>query len=512
MKWFQHRKVQEKIALLPCLAIASVLLLGIISYYGFSALHQATSQVYQNFQTFSTFAALKENLLLEQQKGYQVIVWVNSGYSQEKIDQLTRETLAGLKELITNVQRQANEASTSQEKTSYQNIAKNLTTYDKFMRNMFDVLSEDASTASMYMGTVEQSYNAIIQEIQKLHALELKKSQDGYQASENNYQRVTWKFGLIGTLALTFIILLAYLIIKSITRPIHRVMAGLRDASQQVTLASGQITSASQDLAQGTSTQAASLEKTAVVLEQTASMVRTNASNSHQTSLLTGEAAQIVDAAKESMVLLSSSMEEITAASHETAKIVKTIDEIAFQTNLLALNAAVEAARAGEAGAGFAVVADEVRNLALRAAEASQNTSVLLDSTVQKVSSGSETVARSTAAFGNVAEKVKKIDDLAREIAAGSQEQTQGIEQVQKAVAEMDQVVMKNANNAEETASSSSEMNSQAEHLDNLVGELNAIIAGIKENGRLAHQHAGPEMDQEASHFLPQAKKLLPPG
>ena len=276
-------------------------------------------------------------------------------------------------------------------------------------------------------------------------------------------------------------------------------------------MASGQITSASQDLAQGTSTQAASLEKTAVVLEQTASMVRTNASNSHQTSLLTGEAAQIVDAAKESMVLLSSSMEEITAASHETAKIVKTIDEIAFQTNLLALNAAVEAARAGEAGAGFAVVADEVRNLALRAAEASQNTSVLLDSTVQKVSSGSETVARSTAAFGNVAEKVKKIDGLAREIAAGSQEQTQGIEQVQKAVAEMDQVVMKNANNAEETASSSSEMNSQAEHLDNLVGELNAIIAGIKENGRLAHQYAGPKIDLEAGHLLPQAKKLLPP-
>ncbi|MDD5642684.1 MAG: MCP four helix bundle domain-containing protein, partial [Syntrophales bacterium] len=279
MKWFQHRKVQEKIALLPGLAIATVLLLGVISYYGFSALHRATGQVYRNFQTFSTFAGLKEKLLLVHRKGYQAIVWVNSGYSQDKIDKLTRETLASLKELIASVKSHAQQAATSLEKKSYQKIGEDLVKYEKFTLNMLDVLSVDASTACMYMGTIEHSYNAIIQEIQKLDALELKKSQDGYQASEANYQTVTWRFSLIAVIALTFLILLAYLIIKSITRPIHRVVDGLRDASQQVAAASGQINSASQDLAQGTSTQAASLEKTAVVLEETASMVRTNADN-----------------------------------------------------------------------------------------------------------------------------------------------------------------------------------------------------------------------------------------
>jgi methyl-accepting chemotaxis protein len=183
-------------------------------------------------------------------------------------------------------------------------------------------------------------------------------------------------------------------------------------------------------------------------------------------------------------------MEEISKASEETSKIIKTIDEIAFQTNLLALNAAVEAARAGEAGAGFAVVADEVRNLAMRAADAAKNTAELIEGTVKKVKDGSELVTSTNDAFTEVAQSSSKVGELVGEIAAASSEQAQGIEQVNKAMGEMDKVVQGAAANAEESASASEELNAQAEQMKGIVHNLARIVGGAGANGQTA-QHAG---------------------
>jgi len=148
--------------------------------------------------------------------------------------------------------------------------------------------------------------------------------------------------------------------------------------------------------------------------------------------------AALVGQANHSMSELTGSMAEISKAREETSKIIKTIDEIAFQTNLLALNAAAEAARAGEAGAGFAVVADEVRNLAMRAAEAARNTAEMIEGTVKKVSQGSELVTSTNEAFTQVAESSAKVGELVAEIAAASEEQSRGIDQVNTAVSEED--------------------------------------------------------------------------
>ena len=175
---------------------------------------------------------------------------------------------------------------------------------------------------------------------------------------------------------------------------------------------------------------------------------------------------------------LTESMGEITRASEETSKIIKTIDEIAFQTNLLALNAAVEAARAGEAGAGFAVVADEVRNLAMRAADAAKNTANLIEGTVKKVKDGSDLVSRTNEAFQQVAGSSAKAADLVAEIAAASNEQAQGINQINTAVTELDKVTQQNAANAEESASAAEEMSAQAETMLGMVGELVAMVGG----------------------------------
>ncbi len=184
-------------------------------------------------------------------------------------------------------------------------------------------------------------------------------------------------------------------------------------------------------------------------------MTRQNAEHAKQANLLMTETSQVVLAANSSMDQLTTAMVEIGKASEDTSKIIKTIDEIAFQTNLLALNAAVEAARAGEAGAGFAVVADEVRNLAMRAAEAAKSAADLIEGTVQKVIDGSDIVEKTSAEFAKVSVSADKMGGLVCEIMAASNEQAQGIEQINKAVSEVDKVVQRNAANAEESASAS---------------------------------------------------------
>ncbi|MBL9135797.1 MAG: hypothetical protein JNK85_08015 [Verrucomicrobiales bacterium] len=271
---------------------------------------------------------------------------------------------------------------------------------------------------------------------------------------------------------------LSWIISRSITGPLREVADGLAAGAEQTATASSQVASASQTLAEGASEQAASLEETSASLEEITSMVSRNAEAARHANALANQTSAAADAGASTMSELQQAMGDIKRSSDEVAKIVKSIDEIAFQTNILALNAAVEAARAGEAGAGFAVVADEVRSLAQRSAQAAKETASMIEAAISKSGRGHHISEKVAADLGEIVAKVRDVDRYVSEIAAASREQSEGVRQVAAAVTQMDKVIQCNAASAEESASASEELNSQARMVEEAVGMLRELVGG----------------------------------
>lgn len=311
----------------------------------------------------------------------------------------------------------------------------------------------------------------------KTISLELKEENETGLDEINSFNSKVFSVTVIGIIAISAL-LLFFLVEKIVSKPINRMIESLNKGSNKLSSTCARITSSSQSLAVTGSEQAASIEETAASLEQISSATKQNAKNADQADILMRESSRIINNANAYMNELTGSMDEISKASEETFKIIKTIDEIAFQTNLLALNAAVEAARAGEAGAGFAVVANEVRNLAMRAAEASKNTSELVQGTVGQINDGLELVKKTNETFSEVTTSANKVSELISRITAASNEQANGIEQVNVAVIEMDKVTQQNAAGAEEGAAASMEMNGQASQMKKIVGALTTLVNG----------------------------------
>tara|TARA_Y100000994_G_scaffold94800_1_gene78435 strand:- start:2637 stop:5591 length:2955 start_codon:yes stop_codon:yes gene_type:complete len=246
-------------------------------------------------------------------------------------------------------------------------------------------------------------------------------------------------------------------------------ITSINEAVETINVASGEIATGNADLSSRTEQQASSLEETASSMEELTGTVKLNAENAEQANGLAAQASKIATEGGQVIGEVVKTMTQINDSAQEISDIIGVIDGIAFQTNILALNAAVEAARAGEQGRGFAVVASEVRNLAQRSAEAAKDIKELISDSVNKIASGNELVVKSGDTMAEVVTSIKRVNDIMSEIAAASAEQAAGIEEVSKAVIQMDEMTQQNAALVEEAAAAADSLKQQSFQLNERV-------------------------------------------
>jgi len=259
----------------------------------------------------------------------------------------------------------------------------------------------------------------------------------------------------------------------------NEVLNDINDAASQVASGSKQVSNMAQALSQGTTEQASSVEELTSSMDEIAAKTKQNAINANQANVFTLEAKAAAVNGNIQMIDMLTSMEQINESSINISRIIKVIDEIAFQTNILALNAAVEAARAGQQGRGFAVVAEEVRNLAARSATAAKETSELIEGSVRKVKDGTKLANETASALSKIVDGVSQAATLVGDIAIASNEQATGIAQVNRGIMQVAEVIQTNSATSEESAAASEELSSQAELLNDKIGQfkLKEVVA-----------------------------------
>ena len=308
--------------------------------------------------------------------------------------------------------------------------------------------------------------------------------------------------------------------IKRMQESLTRTVASVRRGVDEINVGSREISAGNTDLSSRTEQQAASLEETAASMEQLASTVKQNADNARQANQLAASASDVAERGGSAVSEVVSTMQGISASSRKISEIVSVIDGIAFQTNILALNAAVEAARAGEQGKGFAVVAGEVRSLAQRSAQAAKEIKGLIEDSVTKVGAGSQQVERAGATMQEIVASVKRVTDIMGEISAASEEQSSGIDQVNRAVSQMDEVTQQNAALVEEAAAAAGSLQEQAQRLAEAVSVFKINAGEVIEvpARQLAQQRTAPRVSapqaapvaepEQAATKAPQAPRL----
>lgn len=260
--------------------------------------------------------------------------------------------------------------------------------------------------------------------------------------------------------------------LENMVKSVSDLVSKIRLSADSVSAGTQQVSESSQSLSQGATEQAASIEEINASVTHLSSQTKTNAENASQANQLAATARKTAEIGNTQMAGMISAMGDIAESSKEIEKIIKTIDDVAFQTNLLALNAAVEAARAGKHGKGFAVVAQEVRDLAVRSAKAARETTTLIEGAGENVKKGSDIVNQTAEALREIFQVATKVSYLVGEISAASDEQAQGIGQINTGLGQVDQVTQLTTANAEETASAAEELARQTEYMQQLLSRF----------------------------------------
>ncbi len=285
---------------------------------------------------------------------------------------------------------------------------------------------------------------------------------------------------ILSTLAFGFVfgLIVAVVLTTKIVNLVSSATKEIADGAYQVNQASGQIAQTSQSLSQSATEQASSLEETVATMEEITSMVKLNSENGKQAATLAASTRDIAIKGESEIKTLIETIYSISADSKKIEEITNVIDDIAFQTNLLALNAAVEAARAGEQGKGFAVVAEAVRALAQRSSSAAKDIAGLIKNSVEKIEVSSKQASQGGQVLTDIVLSVKKVADLNNEIASASEEQSNGIAQIAKAMNQLDQTTQQNAASSEEAAAAAEELSAQSDLLKKNLSTLEVAILG----------------------------------
>ncbi len=295
-----------------------------------------------------------------------------------------------------------------------------------------------------------------------------------------------------------------------IVSSLNDVLSDVNSATDQVALGSRQVSDSSISLSQGATEQASSIEELTASIEQIASQTKTNAHNADHARTIAETARNDAAQGNEQMQHMLKAIAEINESSNNISKIIKVIDEIAFQTNILALNAAVEAARAGKHGKGFAVVAEEVRTLAARSASAAKETTDMIEGSIVNVEEGTKIANTTAQALNNIVLGVAEVASLVDNIATASNEQANGVEQINLGIMQISEVVQSTSATSEETAAASEELSGQADLLKSQVSKFR-LKRQDRSGGYRGYDNFSPEMTKMLSEMNDTAKKVKSP-
>jgi methyl-accepting chemotaxis protein len=512
-------KVWHKIVVAPGTAIVFLVVFGIVSYTMVTRQHAALGELYNSrFENYQRVAHASQAVSEVHSNVYRLFTWMGN-LKEGQVKKITDEQKTRIDDVGKDVAAFAAAPQLDErERTIAEHIIKKLAKYKSDVDTAIDLSAVDASTGMSMMQAADSGFQAMLKEFNQLVQIEKELAQASYEGARDAYRQLVIALLAILAAALVISAAITFFMSRAIVRPLRKAIAAagrisggdlsqeitagssdetgellkalqgmseslrkivveVRSGSDTIATASKQIAAGNADLSQRTEEQASSLEQTAASMEELTSTVKQNAQNAKHANQLAVAASAVAVEGGTVVGEVVRTMSSINGSSKKIADIIGVIDGIAFQTNILALNAAVEAARAGEQGRGFAVVATEVRTLAQRSAAAAKEIRQLIADSVGQVDNGTRLVDQAGRTMDEIVASVKRVTDIMAEISSASHEQTSGIEQVNRAVMQMDQMTQQNAALVEEAAAAAESMQQQAGQLSETVAVFNVSAA-----------------------------------